>query len=179
MPIRRARCGRCQAKSADNTLCIIEYFGNADAVPQPPERCLSRKAGIVRCCRKFIIQAIAIKIQSIPVFWCRIFAEHAWQQSLKTGNFLLVFIFRCFLLTEELFWAKKLPAQIGGQPMQEVYRFGHRLFIGSNVCFYNFTAIKGGIYRRKRSAQISQFFNHRMSFCLTPYAAFYPGGSYR
>ena len=29
---------------------IIERFGNADAVPQPPERCLSRKAGIVRCC---------------------------------------------------------------------------------------------------------------------------------
>jgi hypothetical protein len=22
-------------------LCIIEHFGNADAVPQPPERCLS------------------------------------------------------------------------------------------------------------------------------------------
>ncbi|MDD6874222.1 MAG: hypothetical protein PUD46_01530 [Subdoligranulum sp.] len=128
---------------------------------------------------EFIIQAIAIKIQSIPVFWCRIFAEHAWQQSLKTDNFLLVFIFRCFLLTEELIWAKKLPAQIGGQPMQEVYRFGHRLFIGSNVCFYNFTAIKDGIYRRKHSAQISQFFNHRMSFCLTPCAAFYPGGSYR
>ena len=31
---------------------IIEHFGNADAVPQPPERCLSRKAGIVRCCPK-------------------------------------------------------------------------------------------------------------------------------
>ncbi len=31
-------------------LCIIEHFGNADAVPQPPERCLSRQAGIVRCC---------------------------------------------------------------------------------------------------------------------------------
>ena len=29
---------------------IIEHFGNADAVPQPPERCLSHKAGIVRCC---------------------------------------------------------------------------------------------------------------------------------
>ena len=29
---------------------IIEHFGNADAVPQPPERCLSRKAGIVRYC---------------------------------------------------------------------------------------------------------------------------------
>ncbi|MFR7618983.1 MAG: hypothetical protein ACLUZX_14000 [Subdoligranulum sp.] len=31
-------------------MCIIEHFGNADAVPQMPERCLSRKAGIVRCC---------------------------------------------------------------------------------------------------------------------------------
>ena len=31
---------------------IIEHFGNADAVPQPPKRCLSRKAGIVRCCHK-------------------------------------------------------------------------------------------------------------------------------
>ena len=33
---------------------IIEHFGNADAVPQLPERCLSRKAGIVRCCPEFI-----------------------------------------------------------------------------------------------------------------------------
>ena len=33
---------------------IIEHFGNADAVPQPPERCLSRQAGIVRCCLYFI-----------------------------------------------------------------------------------------------------------------------------
>ena len=31
-------------------LTIKEHFGNADAVPQPPERCLSRQAGIVRCC---------------------------------------------------------------------------------------------------------------------------------
>ena len=31
---------------------IIEHFGNADAVPQPPERCLSREAGIMRCCPK-------------------------------------------------------------------------------------------------------------------------------
>ena len=31
---------------------IIEHFGNADAVPQLPERCLGRKAGIVRCCPK-------------------------------------------------------------------------------------------------------------------------------
>ena len=28
--------------------CLIEHFGNADAVPQLPERCLSRQAGIVR-----------------------------------------------------------------------------------------------------------------------------------
>ncbi|MFR7618721.1 MAG: hypothetical protein ACLUZX_12625 [Subdoligranulum sp.] len=41
MPIRRARCGICVAKSAGNTLCIGEHFGNADAVPQPPEWCLS------------------------------------------------------------------------------------------------------------------------------------------
>ena len=32
---------------------IIEHFGNADAVSQLPERCLSRKAGIVRCCLRF------------------------------------------------------------------------------------------------------------------------------
>ncbi len=32
---------------------IIEHFGNADAVPQPPERCLSRQAGIVRCCLRY------------------------------------------------------------------------------------------------------------------------------
>ena len=35
---------------------IIEHFGNADAVPQLPKRCLSRKAGIVRCCLKGIQQ---------------------------------------------------------------------------------------------------------------------------
>ena len=29
---------------------IIEHFGNADAVPQPPKRCLGRQAGIVPCC---------------------------------------------------------------------------------------------------------------------------------
>ena len=33
---------------------IIEHFGNADAVPQLPERCLSRKVGIVRCCLMFL-----------------------------------------------------------------------------------------------------------------------------
>ena len=37
---------------------IIEHFGNADAVPQLPERCLSRKAGIVRCCLKAFMALI-------------------------------------------------------------------------------------------------------------------------
>ena len=37
---------------------IIEHFGNADAVPQLPERCLSRKAGIVRCCPNFSLQIL-------------------------------------------------------------------------------------------------------------------------
>ena len=35
---------------------IIEHFGNADAVPQLPERCLSRKAGIMRYCLRTIIK---------------------------------------------------------------------------------------------------------------------------
>ncbi|MDD6874705.1 MAG: hypothetical protein PUD46_04040 [Subdoligranulum sp.] len=33
---------------------IIEHFGNAVAVPQLPERCLSRKAGIMRYCLCFL-----------------------------------------------------------------------------------------------------------------------------
>ena len=40
---------------------IIEHFGNADAVPQLPERCLSRKAGIVRCCLKCPICRTTLK----------------------------------------------------------------------------------------------------------------------
>ncbi|MDD6874812.1 MAG: hypothetical protein PUD46_04600 [Subdoligranulum sp.] len=46
---------------------IIEHFGNADAVPQPPERCLSRKAGIVRCCLKFFRFLFSKKEQTTPV----------------------------------------------------------------------------------------------------------------
>ena len=38
---------------------IIEHFGNADAVPQLPERCLSRKAGIVRYCHKCVDRNIS------------------------------------------------------------------------------------------------------------------------
>ena len=37
------------------------WEGNADAVPQPPERCLSRKAGIVRCCLSLWFSARACR----------------------------------------------------------------------------------------------------------------------
>ena len=37
---------------------IIEHFGNADAVPQPLERRLSRQAGIVRCCLKSFLSCV-------------------------------------------------------------------------------------------------------------------------
>ena len=47
----RGFCPRCTMRVPQPD--IIEHFGNADAVPQPPERCLSRKAGIMRCCPKF------------------------------------------------------------------------------------------------------------------------------
>ena len=33
-----------------NSKCRYGERGTADAVPQPPKRCLSRKAGIVRYC---------------------------------------------------------------------------------------------------------------------------------
>ena len=36
-----------------NSKCRYGERGAADAVPQLPERCLSRKAGIVRCCLHF------------------------------------------------------------------------------------------------------------------------------
>ena len=39
---------------------IIEHFGNADAVPQLPERCLSRKAGIMRYCLREIPTVLSI-----------------------------------------------------------------------------------------------------------------------
>ena len=51
---------------------IIEHFGNADAVPQPPKRCLSRKAGIVRCCPNFHVYSTMRKLtlwSSSPETW--------------------------------------------------------------------------------------------------------------
>ena len=47
---------------------IIEHFGNADAVPQPPKRCLSRKAGIVRCCPRVDREKT---LKALGVFSCQ------------------------------------------------------------------------------------------------------------
>ena len=48
---------------------IIEHFGNADAVPQPPERCLSRQAGIVRCCLNKMGTAPGEEPGAVPFYW--------------------------------------------------------------------------------------------------------------
>ena len=42
--------------------------GAADAMPQLPERCLSRKAGIVRCCLRFY-QVFTKKHLFCPANW--------------------------------------------------------------------------------------------------------------
>ena len=47
---------------------IIEHFGNADAVPQPPKRCLSRKAGIVRCCPKICFSYLPFSPSHFPEY---------------------------------------------------------------------------------------------------------------
>ena len=53
---------------------IIEHFGNADAVPQLPERCLSRKAGIVRCCLFFLFN-LAPKLRIFHKFPLKLLAN--------------------------------------------------------------------------------------------------------
>ena len=69
---------------------------------------------------------------------------------LKRAFFLLVFIFRCFLLTEELFGQKNFLHRLGGQPMQEVYRFGHRAIPHNSKCRYG----ERGAAAAKPKAQI-------------------------
>ena len=48
--MRRAGLTSCPAKSTGNILCITRHFCNADGEAQPPERCLSPWAGIMRGC---------------------------------------------------------------------------------------------------------------------------------
>ena len=46
----RFLCAMKLKATPHNSKCRYGERGAADAVPQLPERCLSRKAGIVRCC---------------------------------------------------------------------------------------------------------------------------------
>jgi len=59
----KCRYGERGAAAAKPKAQIIldVLFGNADAVPQPPKRCLSRKAGIVRCCLKSLGSNVRIE----------------------------------------------------------------------------------------------------------------------
>ena len=71
----RGFCPRCTMRVPQPD--IIEHFGNADAVPQPPKRCLSRKAGIMRCCQYFLkLQAIyyCLNRQIIPAWFPKRFS---------------------------------------------------------------------------------------------------------
>ena len=63
----RGFCPRCTMRVPQPD--IIEHFGNADAVPQPPKRCLSRQAGIVRCCLYFKIVNWQACMASSAVWW--------------------------------------------------------------------------------------------------------------
>ena len=68
------RVGRCGASSPTNVFrsiphnskCRYGERGAADAVPQLPERCLSRKAGIVRCCLRITTLAGAHIVRPPP-----------------------------------------------------------------------------------------------------------------
>ena len=62
--VRGAFCHRSTMRVQKHD--IIEHFGNADAVPQLPERCVSRKAGIVRCCLKNSSTRKILKRPAIP-----------------------------------------------------------------------------------------------------------------
>ena len=76
---------------------IIEHFGNADAVPQLPERCLSRKAGIVRCCLSFLR------------IWGILFGGFGAACASYSGGYLKSRKFRTFLQTRLDSTLKNIP----------------------------------------------------------------------
>ncbi len=61
---------------------IIEHFGNADAVPQPPERCLSRKAGIMRCCLRNVLR-LSLPKGAAAVHFSVVFSPQKGYNNLK------------------------------------------------------------------------------------------------
>ena len=91
---------------------IIEHFGNADAVPQLPERCLSRKAGIVRCCRSLFLQTqpdYALKSLGSRKGFPRLFALHP---ACVCEISVIFFVFRCTLDT--FYYTSFTPKRKGG-----------------------------------------------------------------
>ena len=72
---------------------IIEHFGNADAVPQLPERCLSRKAGIVRYCPySFFISLYSKNSNPLFLYTCtaRAFSSSTSSRSRASGYFFVM-----------------------------------------------------------------------------------------
>ena len=66
---------------------IIEHFGNADAVPQPPERRLSRQAGIVRCCPNSFRKSDTHRPMVFAISW--------WASVVLVYNSLMVAVMGC------------------------------------------------------------------------------------
>ena len=86
---------------------IIEHFGNADAVPQPPERYLSRKAGILRCCQYFLkLQAIyyCLNHQIIPAWFPKRFSVQKYKLYYLTSLIQNSAIFPPFHITFPRFY---------------------------------------------------------------------------
>ena len=91
---------------------IIEHFGNADAVPQPPERCLSRKAGIVRCCLSLFLQTqpdFALKSLGSRKGFPQLFALNP---ACVCEISVIFFVFRCTLDT--FYYTSFTPKRKGG-----------------------------------------------------------------
>ena len=93
---------------------IIEHFGNADAVPQPPERCLSRKAGIVRCCLRITTLVGAHIVRPPPYHLLLLRASRSpspqtpapqiTTHPIKSPRFILQYAPKCGILSSAKFY---------------------------------------------------------------------------
>ena len=103
----------------------IEHFGNADAVPQLPERCLSRKAGIVRYCLK----------NNAGV---RVVQAHSNRPTIPIGDFSLLIIPLPLYLP-----IKNAPSPIFFEPSaaKAIHLHYSLLFILYYLFFFNFPAL--------------------------------------
>ena len=93
---------------------IIEHFGNADAVPQLPERCLSRKAGIVRCCLRITTLVGAHIVRPPPYHLLLLRASRSpspqtpapqiTTHPIKSPRFILQYAPKCGILSSAKFY---------------------------------------------------------------------------